>query len=158
MGNVRIGFTDELSGEIKIAETKADLTTILPGTNYVVSGSVENIGMSKIYAILELTITVKKQNAESEETLTKKYYTADGNEIAIASNVASTPATVMDVSDKVSFSFKTEFDFWHFDNSYQGAKINLSVKARALQFVNIEAGEYASAGVQATNILLEGLI
>ena len=106
-----------------------------------VAGQIENTGNRNLFAMLELTISVKKSGASSFETVANLFsfngtnlYTYDGTTLTLYSGTASTNSTQINATNqKADFSLSYEFDAEAFGNEYKGASITYALTAHAIQ-------------------------
>lgn len=156
VGTVSITFDGNLEKEIVSSSSNSKLNYILPGSQISLSGAVKNNGTGKVYAIIMIVVEgVKADNTTA--VISKKYYTATGVELVAGSNGSYTlGATEIDADKTSAFTNTVAFGFFDYDDSWQGATVNITVTARAIQFQNIDKGSYSSPAINATNLLMAG--
>ena len=154
MAIVRVGFTNETTSTITSGSITKN-TLILPGEKLSISGAVQNTGDSDIYIILHFEITLQKQD-EEDTTIVDKYFTFAGSnmvEIAVlqgdnptytqnAKKLTANKTTLL--GETVNFALDHDFDFYEYDNSYQGATAHYCVTAKAIQFKNLDSASHAT--------------
>lgn len=137
---VRVGFSDDTNFSISTDSTSQVLNNILPGSTISIDGSVLNTGTISLYAILALNISIEGEAS----SLVESFYTADGTAISTTGSTYSNTATVIDVSNSTDFELSYSFDFYDFDDSYQGRDVSVTVTAYAIQVENIEDAQTAT--------------
>lgn len=138
---------------------------VLPGNTIYFDGTLLNKGTADCYILIQFSITITKVGSATPETHILKYYTfvedntnADGyrqQEITESQGVYSHNVGIIpkdnedadDTSDERNFSFSFEIDGKTFTDAYQGATINYSIKAHALQTVHIPDNATGATGL-----------
>lgn len=128
---------------------------ILPGNTIYFDGTLINSGNADCYVLIKFTIDVTKVNSSTAENFITEYYTfieddesdAGYSQLEItetqsgySSDVGIIPKnnnSVNDTSDERDFTLSFEIDGKTFTDAYQGATINYSIKAYAIQTVHI---------------------
>lgn len=134
---------------------------VLPGNTIYFNGTLINKGNAECYVLIKFTIDITKAGSSTTENFTTEYYSFANNEqIEItekdgeySNNVGIIPKnnnSVENTSDERDFTLSFEIDGKRFTDAYQGATLNYSIKAYAIQTVHIPDG---AAG--ATALLME---
>lgn len=170
-GVIRIGFTETTTEKINSASIDAS-QLLVPGDNLEIDGAIENKGLSAVYSILKFDVEISKNNSTLKHIT--KYYTIknvdldavteeDNNLTEIAGNEDNYTATAFyleaaneDKSNTYITPFKITYNFDGaiYGNDYQGANVNYTATAYAIQTVNL-TDDASKEQMVATNLLMD---
>ena len=141
-GAIKIGFVEEELG-VKLAETETVVENILPGYTIDVCGTIKNVGTVSLYAVVEVELKLDGSLVHSE------YLTPSGTKLVYDSinKKYTTEAQTMAKDEEQIFTFTYKFDFYKYDNTYNGKEVKVNIAVHAIQTYNVTA-------VDATNMLL----
>lgn len=124
---------------------------LLPNDTFAVTAKLQNTGNVSVYAIVSLVLNITKADS-SVETI-RKYFTLEGStlkEITGAPNNYTNHAFELNANASSStFTASYKFLGTTYDNSYQNARVEYTLKANAIQTANIESN------ITATNLLMK---
>lgn len=104
---------------------------IVPGSDVLYTGTVVNTGTIKMYCVLEFNIVI------NGKVICNTFHNASGTKLTNNSTKFTSGATVIEANGEVPFELSYTMDGNIYDNTYQGATIQLEITAYAIQYAHV---------------------